>query len=265
MFSSHSKLPLLYNFPFPVLFGVGCFLPWPFYRRVACIPRASNFTGGIYDHRYLGWAQKTAVCLFSFFSAHPRWHFFSHSSSSIFNDFLCHSLSFTSSFLISTHIISVKHGCCFQPKMERKHPVKSLCSQRYFQHTHATEWFCPPLEGPEEASPFPRQSDPAGSSMVPWKKPWTWGLRLNPTAIENHICLHSKLEYCMWNWWLCGLLKVGHILNWWEKVSSSIKEANLLEARPTPEKPTGWLNPRPLNVGIKKTYQCSFAEIATCL
>lgn len=49
----------------------------------------------------------------------------------------------------------------------------------------------------------------------------------------------------MWNWWLCGLLKVGHILKLVEKFSSSIKEANLLEARPTPEKAKGWLNPRP--------------------
>lgn len=41
------------------------------------------------------------------------------------------------------------------------------------------------------------------------------------------------------------MLKVGHILKLVEKVSSSIKEANLLEARPTPEKAKGWLNPRP--------------------
>ena len=152
-------------------------------------------------------------------------------------------------------------------KMKRKHPVKSLCSRRYFQHTHAIEWFCPPLEGPEEASLFPRQWDPAGSPTFPWNKSMNLGLRLNPTAAENHICLDRKLEYCMWNWWLCGLLKVGHILKLVEKFSSSIKEANLLEARPTPEKAKGWLNPRPekKNVGIRWTYRCSFAKIATCL
>ena len=72
-----------------------------------------------------------------------------------FNDFLFLSCCF--SFLVSTHIISVKPGCCFQPKNVKKATAKSLCSQRYFQHTHATEWFCPPLEGPETASLFPRQ------------------------------------------------------------------------------------------------------------
>ena len=148
----------LYNFPFPVLFGVGCFLPWPFYRRVACIPRPSNFTGGIYDHRYLGWAPKTAVCLFlpggsSFPIPPPR--------SSIISYFL---------FLLSTHNISVKPGCCFQPKNEKKTPGQVTLFSEILPAHARNRVVLPTPGGPRRSIAFSSPMRSCWESHVPLKQ-----------------------------------------------------------------------------------------------
>lgn len=175
----------------PVLFGVSCFLPWPFHRRVACIPRASNFTGGIYDHRYLGWAPMTAVCLFSFFSAPPRWWFFSHFSSSIFNYFLC--LSFPLlllSHLRSYHIIETQ---LLSPAKKRKENSGQVTLFSEILPAHARNRVVLPTPGgPRRSIAFSSPMRSCWESHVPLKKSVNLGLRLNPTAAENHICLHRS-------------------------------------------------------------------------